>query len=213
MENMHMMVDVETLGTGTFPALLSIGAIVFNPHNDYAPLLSYDYFYRRVDVDSCLFLGAKVDFKTLSWWMTSDDVPRAARLESFSDENRAHVSQVMADWVGFCQASGVERIWSNGISFDICILMRYLEKLKFTVNFKWPVSFRGNRDTRTIWELVPESVLEITDYDLMHGGLVAQLPKHHPVFDCWKQARRVQKAYKFLKPKGLTTIEEARQQS
>jgi hypothetical protein len=59
----HVMLDLETWGTGNDAVVVSIGACKFDK-NDIL-----DAFHVGVDPKSCMELGLKVDAGTILWWM------------------------------------------------------------------------------------------------------------------------------------------------
>lgn len=194
----HLMIDIETLGTGTFPVLLSLGAVAFDPWRKFG-FMDVPPFYEVVDADSCLNFGAKVDFTCIKWWATDETIPPEARAAAFKGgaADRSFVGMVISRWMAYCQLHKIEYIWSHGISFDACAMMRYVEKLRIN-DGRWPVSFRNNRDTRTLWHLCPPELMSVYDdkgrLEMLSGGKA-----HQPVYDCMVQALRVQKAYAHLR--------------
>ena len=63
---MDCMLDLESLGTRPDCAILTLGAIKFDPYN----LDKFgDGIYFRIDVDEQLALGREVQEDTLEWWM------------------------------------------------------------------------------------------------------------------------------------------------
>ena len=53
----HLMVDLETLATSPDAAILTIGAVLFDPYSTRV----YDKFYTRVNLESTTDLGMKID--------------------------------------------------------------------------------------------------------------------------------------------------------
>ena len=62
---MHGMIDLETLGVKPNSAILTVGAIKFNPFTDDEP---HDGLYLRINVDDQTELGRTIDQDTLNWW-------------------------------------------------------------------------------------------------------------------------------------------------
>ena len=81
---MHLMIDLETLATSTDAAVLTIGACKFDPKGDDRDKATRNMptFYRRIDLQSNLDLGRRVDENTLRWWCDqSGDVSHEAFAE------------------------------------------------------------------------------------------------------------------------------------
>ena len=70
----NVMVDIETLGTGHLPTILSIGAVVFD--------LETGVIDRPFKVNICMKSSQKegfgIDAGTLQWWWKQDPEAQAA---------------------------------------------------------------------------------------------------------------------------------------
>lgn len=168
----HLMVDLETLATTPNAAILTIGAVTFNP-NGYE---IYDEFYARIDTESIEPLDTYIDEGTVRWWSEQD---KAAQDEAFNPDNRQNVKKVMEDFYKFCMGSS--KFWSHGAAFDIVILEHYYRKL----GKPYPWQFWEVRDTRTLFDL----------------GMDPEMPqayKHHALEDARRQAIGVQTMFKKL---------------
>jgi hypothetical protein len=62
------MIDLETLATSTDAAILTIGAVKFDPFGKDIQEPQMESFYVRVDLDSCHDIGLKVNDDTIAWW-------------------------------------------------------------------------------------------------------------------------------------------------
>jgi hypothetical protein len=136
----HLMVDLETLATSPDAAILTIGAVLFDPYSTRV----YDKLYMRVDLDSTTELGMKIDDSTIEWWSKQS---AAAQEEAFSEENRILISEAIEKFHKFAWNS--EAFWSHGSIFDINILDTYYRALKKAP----PWNFWQIRDTRTVFDL------------------------------------------------------------
>jgi len=168
----HLMVDLETLATTPNAAILTIGAVTFDPNSTRI----YDEFYRRIEMESLDALDTYIDDGTLEWWSKQD---QAAQDEAFDPEGREPIQSVLEDFYKFCMGS--TRFWSHGAAFDIVILEYYFRK----INKPFPWNFWDVRDTRTIFDL----------------GLDPEMPqanKHNALEDAKRQAIGVQNMCKKL---------------
>jgi DNA polymerase III epsilon subunit-like protein len=171
----HLMVDLETLATTPNAAILTIGAVTFDPNSTKI----YDEFYRRVELESLDALDTYIDDGTLEWWSKQD---KAAQDEAFDPEGREPIQNVLGDFYKFCMGSS--RFWSHGAAFDIVILEYYFRK----INKPFPWNFWDVRDTRTIFDL----------------GLDPEMPqanKHNALEDARRQAIGVQNMMRKLSRK------------
>ena len=172
------MIDLETLGTGDMPVVLSIGIIIFDPWKDYReiPFEELNTLYLKPDIESCQEIGCSIDEATLEWWAQQDP---AVIEETFSSENRISIRQSMKDLYRFC--SGSDFYWGHGAIFDYGILEHVAKALERGVPWKyWQV-----RDSRTLFGLVDPQL--------------PQMSKHHSLYDAYRQAVGVQNVFRALK--------------
>jgi exodeoxyribonuclease VIII len=170
-----LMVDLETMATGPNAAILTLGAVHFNPYgNGYG-----DRLYFRVSIDDQDALGREVDPATIEWWGKQDPVIME---EAFSDEDRVPLADAIDQFHKF--AWGCSTFWSHGATFDLVIL----ENLYRQVGKPLPWNFWQLRDTRTLFDL----------------GIDPDMPKaekHNALQDAIRQAVGVQNIYAKLKIK------------
>lgn len=178
----HIMIDLETIGTRPGSAILTIGAVRFDPTaadfidpQDDIPLSlpTETAFYRRIDRESCTFLGLTEDWDTLSWW--SRQTPEARR-EAFDADPRHDIAEVMAEFARWCGRDPFP--WSHGASFDVVLCEAAFERL----GIRAPWKFWNVRDTRTLYDFTGEKPIR----DRNH---------HHALHDAAAQAAAVQRAY------------------
>jgi hypothetical protein len=178
MANTDVMIDLETLATSTDAAILTIGAVKFDPFGKDVEEPAMDSFYVRVNIDSCNDINLHVDDGTIEWWANQD---AAVKEEAFGDgADRVHIREAMERLYKFCW--GAKRVWSNGAAFDIPICETAFKRLNKAV----PWSFWQVRDVRTAFDL----------------GINPNRPpvtKHHALEDAWNQAVGVQNVYNTLR--------------
>src|SRR4051812_35955260 len=85
----HVMLDLETWGTGNDAVIVSVGACKF----DREEIL--DRFHVGVDPTSCQALGLKIDAGTVLWWMSAD---QRAALDAWLQLERVDLASAL---VGF----------------------------------------------------------------------------------------------------------------
>lgn len=177
MANTDIMIDLETLATSTDAAILTIGAVKFDPFGADIKEPAMDSFYVRVDLDSCHNLGLVTNDDTIAWWANQS---KEAQEEAFGEDNRIPISDAMNQLYKFCW--GAKRVWSNGAAFDIPICETVYKRLNKAI----PWSFWQVRDVRTAFDL----------------GIDPRRPPvtaHHALQDAWNQAVGIQNVYNTLR--------------
>ena len=172
-----IMIDLETLATSSNAAILSIGAVKFDPFSEELKSPDMESFYIRVDLDSCNELDLEVHDSTIEWWAKQSP---EAQDEAFNPEGRVTVQDAFNQLYKFCW--GATRVWSNGSGFDIVICENIFKK----INKKIPWDFWQVRDVRTAFDL----------------GIDPQRPPitaHHALEDAWNQAVGIQHVYRTLR--------------
>lgn len=177
MANTDIMIDLETLATSTDAAILTIGAVKFDPFGRELKEPAMESFYVRVDIDSCDEIGLVTSDDTIDWWSRQD---QAAQDEAFNPEGRIHIREAMNQLYKFCW--GAHRVWSNGSGFDIVICETIFKRIEKAT----PWQFWQTRDCRTAFDL----------------GINPNRPpvlKHHALEDAWNQAVGIQNVYNTLR--------------
>jgi hypothetical protein len=172
---MDVMLDLESLGTRPDCAILTLGAVKFDP---FTPDRFGDSLYLRIDVDEQLALGREVQQDTLIWWSNqAEDV----REEALGEGNRVGLESMYRQLNRFLV--GVENIWCQGPAFDIVIL----ENIYRQLGWPTPWQFWQIRDSRTLFGVHGDP------REKNKTGL------HNALEDCVSQAQGVQEIYSSLK--------------
>ena len=166
------MLDLESLGTRPDCAILTIGAVKFDPYTVDA---FGDSLYHRIDVDEQLALGREIQEDTLAWWgQQAQDV----REEALSEDGRVSLDTLYKDLNRFCV--GITNIWCQGPAFDIVIL----ENIYRQKGWPTPWQFWQIRDSRTLFGVHGDP------REKGKAGL------HNALEDCISQAQGVQEIYR-----------------
>lgn len=177
MANTDVMIDLETLATSTDAAILTIGAVKFDPFGRDIEYPQMESFYVKVDLDSCHEINLTVNDDTIAWWAQQS---REAQDEAFGTDGRIHIKDAMDQLYHFCW--GAKRVWANGAAFDIPICETAFTRVHKAVPWKfWQV-----RDVRTAFDL----------------GINPSRPPvlaHHALQDAWNQAVGIQNVYNVLR--------------
>ena len=175
--NTDIMIDLETLATSTDAAILTIGAVKFDPFGRELKEPAMDSFYVRVDLDSCDEIGLVTNDDTIAWWANQS---KEAKEEAFSESNRIHIKDAFDQLYKFCW--GAKRVWSNGAAFDVVICETVFKRIGKAV----PWNFWQVRDVRTA-------------FDLGINPIRPPVTAHHALEDAWNQAVGIQNVYNTLR--------------
>lgn len=145
----HVMIDLETMGSRPGCPVVAIGGVFFNQQHGLGP-----EFYRKVDLESCVRVGLKLDTSTVLWWMGQSDQAR----KEITSEPRTPLSGALCElteWLALTTTSILDqplRVWGNGANFDNPILVAAYEACQLNVPWK----FWNDRCYRTIKSLRPD---------------------------------------------------------
>ena len=88
------MIDIETLATSNDAALVSIAAVRF----DLKTGIVGDSVYFKIDKQSCIDYGLRVDADTVDWWMKQG---KEAQEQFLTTEDRVELHQALQDFFLF----------------------------------------------------------------------------------------------------------------
>lgn len=140
----HIMVDLETMGTAPGSAIVSLGAVAFDP---VAGTLGEE-FYRVITLGSCQRAGLTIDAGTIGWWLQQSD---SARAELVRDDAVALPNVLGWFAVWFRRQQG-RFIWGHGANFDEPLLACAFR----AANVEVPWKYWDARCTRTLFALTGE---------------------------------------------------------
>lgn len=151
MNKLHIMLDLETLGTSPTSVITSIGAVHFNENG----AILDETFARNIDIESSVNAGLTIDTSTLKWWMTQDVTVRKSMFDDVVDIHTA-----LIDFSAYIRALRMQYdvlpddvcIWGNGAAFDNTILANAYN----VCEIERPWKFWGDRCYRTLKSLYPD---------------------------------------------------------
>lgn len=176
----HVMIDLETLGTRPGCVILSIGAAVFN-----AAGLD-GQFYVEIAQPTCRNAGLSVDQATLGWWMTQSEGAQAilvrTRTLSFAEGAPKTLLDALvdfSDWFETLAEKGEATLaWGNGADFDLPILSEAYHRAGGRAPWK---PYNG-RCYRTLKNMRPGIKLASPEPGRAHNALYdAQIQAQHAV--------------------------------
>ena len=169
---MHVMLDLETLGTEADCPVLSIGAVVFDPKTG----VMGKEFYEVLHLEEQFAMGRKLSADTFRWWMKQNDAARAAiHTPSGAAASATLAMDKFRLWFG-----GNTFIWSNGAGFDIPII----ENLMKQVGVGVPWKFWDARDTRTVGHMAG---IRLQKTGTNHNALDDARSQAQWMVDCYKK--------------------------
>ncbi len=133
---MHAMIDLETVGTGSNAAIVSIGAVLFDQTSVYIDTA----LYTPVDVTTCYEVGLTWNQDTIDWWAKQPKEAQAV----FFDENKTDIRHAVTGFEIWLPQDC--KVWGNGASFDNVILANAYRACQFDT----PWRFWNDRCFRTI---------------------------------------------------------------
>lgn len=158
----HVMIDIETLGQKPGCVILSIAAVRFNMKTGEVR----KSFYCKVDPDSCVKKGLKIDIDTLKWWTQFEIFPDAIG-------GTTPLYEALRGLRNYLEEDDL--VWSNGATFDLKIL----EAAYRAVGHQTPWKFSKERCVRTLASLVPE----------IKKAMPFEGTIHNPLDDCYHQIK------------------------
>lgn len=181
--NKHFMVDIETLSTAVNAAVLSIGAVEFDPMSGKIER----EFYHELDLSDQT--NRHIDANTVQWWVKQCLV-NTDNIEFLSKNNRekdavAYVLHELGAFINggkeyaMTRVEGYEKIalWACDPDFDIAILVDLYKEHNLPVPWK----FSEPKSVRTVRMLTQLAGMEVPHQEADHNALN----------DCIRQAKEV----------------------
>ncbi|ELW0840868.1 3'-5' exoribonuclease [Escherichia coli] len=177
----HLMIDLETMGKNPDAPIISIGAIFFDPQTgDMGP-----EFSKTIDLDTA---GGVIDRDVIKWWLKQS---REAQSAIMTDE--IPLDDALLQLREFIVENSGEffvQVWGNGANFDNVILRRSYERQ----GIPCPWRYCNDRDVRTIVELG-----KAIDFDA-RTAIPFEGERHNALDDARYQAKYVSAIWQKLIP-------------
>ena len=130
----HVVIDLETMGTQPGCAVVAIGAVVVDPHNTDSPM--DNTFSEHITLESNVAHGLRLEPDTVRWWLDQSDTARASVIGASASLQSALIR--FDDFLN--DACGGDRyrlrIWGYGSDFDNAVLAAAYRAVGFDVG--WP---------------------------------------------------------------------------
>lgn len=190
-DNIHVMVDLETLGTKEGATIFQIAASVFNMETGELG----DSINLIADIEK---LDLIADGSTLKWWLNTNK-ELLAKLVNEGSISEEHMLDMFGIWI-ICRSKTKDMkdvyLWGNGILFDNAKIQGLYRKY----NRKYPIYYKNDRDVRTLVELACERV-GMTEHELKET-VPSEGESHDALNDVRWQAKLVSKCYNIITTGG-----------
>lgn len=135
-----VMLDLETLGTGSGAAVISVGLVCFDQWGS--------------DANASLHMGiskpeGNIEIDTTLWWLRQPDEARKRIVDMVQGGDTELI--VCSCIASFVRQYGVKKLWSNGPSFDERLLREMFDRNIGAGRF--PLAYNCGRDYRTIMDV------------------------------------------------------------
>lgn len=170
---MHVMLDLETLGTKPGSVIFAIGAVAFKDSEfELGPEEFNSTFHKIISIENSQYYKFAINPDTERWWSeeTGDKSELIAALTGKG--NAVSVGEALTafqDWLSQYQDNPDHKkvlVWGNGKEFDNALLRAYYEHL----GMECPFTFRADMDFRTLKNLFPDCKPQ-QDNDTPHNSL------------------------------------------
>ena len=145
----HVMLDLETMGTAMTSAIVSIGAVEFDPNSTRFGTS----FHEHILLKSAVKAGFTLDPDTVIWWLNqSDDARSRLTRGQVGADTVVDALQRFSGWLGTLAPKKERVIWGNGAAFDNALLASAYAR----TGLELPWEFYNDACYRTIKNLHPE---------------------------------------------------------
>ena len=179
----NVMLDLETMGKGHRAAIVTIGAVFFDPMTGELGA----EFEAHIDLGDSARFG-EIDPDTVLWWLGQSDDARAALKPSGKHQQLNDALWRLYEWMvnGSEENNGNLNVWGNGTSFDNVILRNACQQTR--VPPAW--NYWNDRDVRTVVDMGRDLLGFDPKKDMPFEGVA-----HRALDDAKHQARYVSAIY------------------
>lgn len=184
----NVMLDLETMGKGPSAAIVTIGAVFFDPMTGELGA----EFEAHIDLNDSARFG-EMDPDTVLWWLGQSDEARAAIAYNVDGDKRMALLQALQKFQEWLMANGQEGkrpyVWGNGAGFD-CTIMASAYDAVNKVRFIGYWNGFKDRDVRTVVDMGRDLLGFDPKKDMPFEGVA-----HRALDDAKHQARYVSAIY------------------
>lgn len=177
----HVMIDLKTLASSGKAAIISIGAVCFDPEtNTLGPEIKIN-----VDGESSQRHGGEIEAGTVAWWFKQTKEAR----DALTDPKPVNLPLALTQLGKWFQTNLEGRFspWGNGANFDNVILRYAYECAELPV----PWSYTSDKCYRTMSNMFPQ----------IPRGAFKTGTAHDSLSDARSQALHLNAIFKYLNEK------------
>lgn len=142
----QIMLDIETLGKNPGSVIVSLGAVKFD-HKGVG-----ETYYTRIDPESCIQAGLKMDASTVIWWMQQNDSARREICQV--GQGLTLALKEFSEWIGGTNPE----VWGNGATFDNVLVSEAYR----ICDMKRPWRYPDERCYRTVKNMFPSVPMQLS---------------------------------------------------
>jgi len=157
-KQIHIVLDLETMGIKQDAAIIEIGMVIFNHMSEEGgtPNLIKQWS-SAVNLESAMKHGGTTNAGTIEWWLDTDRTEARDNWMSSPKMSLPSALNVVAVIIrDYSTLSPLPLIWGNGVNFDNEILKSAYERIDVRVPWK----YNQNADFRTLKLLFKDIVPE-----------------------------------------------------
>lgn len=179
----HIMLDIETMGTGSNAVVVSISAIIF----DMATGELGDTFEIGLDMKEQTLKGGEIDQDTVNWWAKQSDEAKA-ELDRLDKKIVEVALERFNQWISdnFPAPSKI-KLWGNGATFDNVIVRNLFKRH----DIKFVIPYYADKDVRTLTYLTKTNARKFEFEGIKHRGID---DCKHQIKYCVDGYQKIQKA-------------------
>jgi hypothetical protein len=181
------LLDIETLGTMSDSAILSVGMVVVDSVKDYEYKdLIENGFYETLDIKTQVDDGRKIYKDTLEWWGTQGEGAGSVLNPSSED---IHWSKLLPLMKKYLLDNGANLntilVYARGSHFDFSILHDLFKNTGNETSDTLPWKFWNIHDSKTVQITLLDKKIDVKPDGFIH---------HHALHDAAREYMNVQKA-------------------
>lgn len=139
----HLMLDIETLGTGPDACIIQVGAVAFCPEQN---LISPPHAVFELNVRHDSDPMSRGGMETVAWWIRQAIENRSLADRVFSQRGAQDMSVVCRALREYLCVHETQYLWSCGPTFDSALMQAAFRRHEVS----WPLPYNADRDFRTL---------------------------------------------------------------
>ena len=185
----HVMLDIETLGTESDTLIFQIAASKFDIKT--GEIRENFNVIQNVDV----IKSATINPGTLLWWLETNPVLLRDLLAKKGGKVSDDILLEFKEWIDFIQDILADDVllWGNGVIFD----NRFIREQMMVRGLEYPIKYKNDRDVRTILALAADK-LGVSETSIKERLKDDRLTEHHALDDVEAQVKLVSYCYNVL---------------